>query len=264
MTALRPLYLDCGAAAVRLEGPALIVDQPDCCRGTVSVAASLPRRRPRPGAVVDGSALRLPGERRADHLPVARRGGSRALPRPRAAGGVAGDAARPAARRAGLGRDLRALVEGGGAAGDRRGGAPPGPAARHRSAAGGGARAGGGADAGRRHARRALGDAPPRRLSGGPSERALRPGRGAARISRRTRLAARSAARLSRARCAGICGCRSSAGWSCGRVIRRRAAGRVRRAVAPPRNTRPPAPQIAARFRRLVASLDRLLREEVR
>jgi len=29
MTALRPLYLDCGAAAVRLEGPALIVEQPD-------------------------------------------------------------------------------------------------------------------------------------------------------------------------------------------------------------------------------------------
>jgi hypothetical protein len=33
MTALRPLYLDCGAAAVRLEGPALIVDQPDSAEG---------------------------------------------------------------------------------------------------------------------------------------------------------------------------------------------------------------------------------------
>ena len=30
MTALRPLYVDHGAAAVRLEGPALIVEQPDC------------------------------------------------------------------------------------------------------------------------------------------------------------------------------------------------------------------------------------------
>ena len=33
MTALRPLYVDHGAAAVRLEGPALIVDQPDCAEG---------------------------------------------------------------------------------------------------------------------------------------------------------------------------------------------------------------------------------------
>jgi CRISPR/Cas system-associated endonuclease Cas1 len=33
MTALRPLYLDCGAAALRLEGPALIVDQPDSAEG---------------------------------------------------------------------------------------------------------------------------------------------------------------------------------------------------------------------------------------
>jgi hypothetical protein len=33
MTALRPLYLDRGAAAVRLEGPALIVDQPDAAEG---------------------------------------------------------------------------------------------------------------------------------------------------------------------------------------------------------------------------------------
>jgi CRISPR associated protein, Cas1 family len=33
MTVLRPLYLDRGAAAVRLEGPALIVDQPDCAEG---------------------------------------------------------------------------------------------------------------------------------------------------------------------------------------------------------------------------------------
>jgi CRISPR associated protein Cas1 len=33
MTALRPLYLDRGAAAVRLEGPALIVDQLDCAEG---------------------------------------------------------------------------------------------------------------------------------------------------------------------------------------------------------------------------------------
>lgn len=33
MTALRPLYLDCDAAAVRLEGPALVVDQPDCAEG---------------------------------------------------------------------------------------------------------------------------------------------------------------------------------------------------------------------------------------
>jgi CRISPR associated protein Cas1 len=33
MTALRPLYLDRGAAAVRLEGPALIVDQPDAVEG---------------------------------------------------------------------------------------------------------------------------------------------------------------------------------------------------------------------------------------
>jgi hypothetical protein len=33
MTALRPLYLDRGAAAVRLEGPALIVDQPDSAEG---------------------------------------------------------------------------------------------------------------------------------------------------------------------------------------------------------------------------------------
>jgi CRISPR/Cas system-associated endonuclease Cas1 len=33
MTALRPLYLDRGAAAVRLEGPALIVDQPDTAAG---------------------------------------------------------------------------------------------------------------------------------------------------------------------------------------------------------------------------------------
>jgi hypothetical protein len=33
MTALRPLYLDRGAAAVRLEGPALVVDQPDAAEG---------------------------------------------------------------------------------------------------------------------------------------------------------------------------------------------------------------------------------------
>jgi hypothetical protein len=33
MTALRPLYLDHGTAAVRLEGPALIVDQPDAAEG---------------------------------------------------------------------------------------------------------------------------------------------------------------------------------------------------------------------------------------
>jgi CRISPR associated protein Cas1 len=33
MTALRPLYIDCGATAVRLEGPALIVEQPDCADG---------------------------------------------------------------------------------------------------------------------------------------------------------------------------------------------------------------------------------------
>ena len=33
MTALRPLYLDCGAAAVRLEGPALIVEQPESADG---------------------------------------------------------------------------------------------------------------------------------------------------------------------------------------------------------------------------------------
>jgi hypothetical protein len=33
MTALRPLYVDRGAAAVRLEGPALIVDQPDAAEG---------------------------------------------------------------------------------------------------------------------------------------------------------------------------------------------------------------------------------------
>ncbi len=33
MTALRPLYLDRGAAAVRLEGPALIVDQPEAAEG---------------------------------------------------------------------------------------------------------------------------------------------------------------------------------------------------------------------------------------
>jgi CRISPR associated protein Cas1 len=33
MTALRPLYLDRDAAAVRLEGPALIVDQPDAAEG---------------------------------------------------------------------------------------------------------------------------------------------------------------------------------------------------------------------------------------
>jgi hypothetical protein len=33
MTALRPLYLDRGAAAVRVEGPALIVDQPDAAEG---------------------------------------------------------------------------------------------------------------------------------------------------------------------------------------------------------------------------------------
>ena len=33
MTALRPLYLDCGTTAVRLEGPALIVDQPDAAEG---------------------------------------------------------------------------------------------------------------------------------------------------------------------------------------------------------------------------------------
>jgi hypothetical protein len=33
MTALRPLYLDRGAAAVRLEGPTLIVDQPDAAEG---------------------------------------------------------------------------------------------------------------------------------------------------------------------------------------------------------------------------------------
>ena len=33
MTALRPLYVDHGAAAVRLEGPALIVEQPECAAG---------------------------------------------------------------------------------------------------------------------------------------------------------------------------------------------------------------------------------------
>jgi hypothetical protein len=33
MTALRPLYIECGAAAVRLEGPALIVDQPEAAEG---------------------------------------------------------------------------------------------------------------------------------------------------------------------------------------------------------------------------------------
>ncbi len=33
MTVLRPLYLDRGAAAVRLEGPALIVDQPHAAEG---------------------------------------------------------------------------------------------------------------------------------------------------------------------------------------------------------------------------------------
>jgi hypothetical protein len=33
MTALRPLYVDHGAAAVRLEGPALIVDQPETAEG---------------------------------------------------------------------------------------------------------------------------------------------------------------------------------------------------------------------------------------
>ena len=33
MTAVRPLYLDRGAAAVRLEGPALIVEQPDSANG---------------------------------------------------------------------------------------------------------------------------------------------------------------------------------------------------------------------------------------
>ena len=33
MTALRPLYVDHGAAAVRLEGPALIVDQPEAAEG---------------------------------------------------------------------------------------------------------------------------------------------------------------------------------------------------------------------------------------
>jgi hypothetical protein len=33
MTALRPLYLDHGATAVRLEGPALIVEQPDSADG---------------------------------------------------------------------------------------------------------------------------------------------------------------------------------------------------------------------------------------
>src|SRR6516162_9155783 len=33
MTALRPLYLDRGAATVRLEGPALVVDQPDAAEG---------------------------------------------------------------------------------------------------------------------------------------------------------------------------------------------------------------------------------------
>jgi len=33
MTALRPLYLDHGAAAVRLEGPALIVEQPEVAEG---------------------------------------------------------------------------------------------------------------------------------------------------------------------------------------------------------------------------------------
>jgi hypothetical protein len=33
MTALRPLYVDCGAAAVRLEGPALIINQPQTAEG---------------------------------------------------------------------------------------------------------------------------------------------------------------------------------------------------------------------------------------
>jgi hypothetical protein len=61
------------------------------------------------------------------------------------------------------------------------------------------------------------------------------------------------------AHCGGISGCRCVVGWSCGRIIRRRVAGRLPRAVAWPCSTR----QIAARFRRLLASLDRLLREEV-
>src|SRR5207245_1177121 len=102
------------------------------------------------------------------------------------------------ARRAGLGRDLPALVPGGGAPGGRRGGAPPRPAGRRRPAAGGGARAGGSTSAGRRHAGRALGPAPSGRVSVCSPFRALRPGLGSARISRRPRLAARSSSRLSR------------------------------------------------------------------
>ena len=88
MTALRPLYVDHGAAAGAARRAGADRRPARVRRGPVSAPPALPRGCPRPGAVVDGGALRLPRGQRPDHLSVARRRGRRALPGAGPAGGI--------------------------------------------------------------------------------------------------------------------------------------------------------------------------------
>jgi hypothetical protein len=151
MTLLRPLYIDRAAAAVRLEGPALIVEQPGCAAGRfpLRLLSRVVVRGPVPwsmealfaclGSGVPVAFLSLHGE----------------------VVGLCLGRERPEESLAMLLDRLTAeLAQGGGTVGHRRGGAPSDAAGWHRSAAADRRGAGGSAAAGRRHARRTLGDAP--------------------------------------------------------------------------------------------------------
>lgn len=193
MTLLRPLYIDRAAAAVRLEGPALIVEQPGCAAGRfpLRLLSRVVARGPVPwsmealfaclGSGVPVAFLSLHGEVVGLCLGCERPEESLAMLLDRLTAEPDWSEIYGRWRKA---AERRAIVEGG---------APSGIAGRPRSAAADRRGAGGGAAAGRRRAGRALGDAPVRRPAGGPSRRAARARRRPALLSRRPRLGARPA-----------------------------------------------------------------------